>query len=918
VSGLVNAQSAPTEAQASAIAVQFDHSVGVDADTTPTEEVSALPDGTMQFTENSVPVRVPTTSGWEPVDTNLTTSSDGLLAPAATDEPVEFSAGGSSLIAKVATSTGEWVDETSPFGVLPTPSVDGSVATYANVLPGVDLVLTANADGMSEVLAIDSATAAANPALAAVNFNVTGTDLATSAGGPSTATASDGSTVISTTPTWWDSSDGSGADGPQGESFADPVPQTDSSSTISLGVQSAIAQHPVEYPVYVDPDWTGGLEAFSDVDKGHPTTSYWEGQNTQNGDLGTGFVAAAYSPDGVNHTARSLWRMNTSSVEGKHIIKATFDVTEDHSFNCTASTVDLYTSNSFSSGTTWNAQPSLIQLQSSATVAYGESACPEHSVGFTATAGVTTAAAAHAAYVSFELHALSETVDSSWKRFLQSASLVIDYNTVPVISTTTPPQFASPVRSCVSDPGSPVLVNGTQPLSLQVTTVDPDAGASVSVAYSVFADGNPTAIQTGAAPAAAVGNRTWSILANSLTPGELYYWNATVNDGTDSSPTASPSCYFEVKNTRPGLPTVVGSGQTSVGAPMTVQFSSDPADGVVSFAYWWSDGAAATTGPSAPSTYFSTTSAVPADGAAAGPVRYADSVGTSGESAALTVAPIDTESTLYVASFDGAGNESLDGSSSSSSLDVTVSASPTVDYTNGHQWELDGLPALSNPVVDSNTTVGTGLTNEADLTMGSTVNTTGTSQFYSGGVYDSPVFSFTASPAQIVSTSHRILDTTQSFTATAWINLPSSAGTAKETILAQSGATNAGFEMQIDGTGKLQFCVVPQITGHTEDCATAPTALPLATWVLATGIWDAANQQVRLLVGNSIIATSIQPHVVPSGDTSSTGNLLIGSDFVSGASARQWVGQIDDPAVFPGVIDSAQLLRLSLFDTVNP
>lgn len=329
---ILDARSASTEHAASVTASRFNHSVVVDSLTTPTEQVSALPDGTFQLVENTVPVRVKTSTGWTPLDPNLTTDSDGLLAPKAADTPVEFGAGGDTVLARIRTKTGKWLVESSPFGTLPRPTVDGAAATYAEVLPGVDLRVTATAQGMSEVLIIKSATAAANPLLKSVQFGVSGSALASDVSGVAKATASDGSTIISTSPTWWDSSNGSTADGPAGNASAEPVTQSSAGSKISLNAQAATSSRVVQYPVFVDPDWTGGLQAYTYVDAAYPTQSYWDGAYAT-GQQRMGYVSAAYSPDSRNHTARAMWQMDTSAISGKHILAAQFSVTEDWSFS---------------------------------------------------------------------------------------------------------------------------------------------------------------------------------------------------------------------------------------------------------------------------------------------------------------------------------------------------------------------------------------------------------------------------------------------------------------------------------------------------------------------------------------------------------------------------------------------------------
>jgi hypothetical protein len=902
--GPANTTSEPSESAASAVAVAFGHDVLVSSDTTATSQTSALPDGTFQLDESTVPVRVKTSTGWTPVDLNLGSSSDGFLAPVATDTPVEFSAGGTSVLAKVETSTGQWLQEASPFGVLPTPTVDGPVATYANVLPGVDLRLTATAEGTSEVLVISSASAAANPLLSAVKFTVSGSALTSNVDGLSTATAPDGSTVLSTTPTWWDSSDGSDASGPEGDAFADPVAQTDSDSSIALNAQAAVASRAVQYPVFVDPDWTGGLQAYTYVDKAYPTQSYWDGAYAT-GQQRTGYVAAAYSSDSRNHTARSLWQVDTSGVEGATILAANFAVTEDWSFNCTPSEVDLYWSGGISSGTTWNAQPGLIHELSSATTAHGaSSSCPTAAVGFSATAGVQAAANAYATGLTLELKAANEASNTSWKRFTQAASITITYDRTPNVPTSS--AITSPSRTCGSS-SAPAFLNSSYGVSVQAYFTDPDGG-NLTPTFRLY-NGAGSLVTSYTPAASAEGNIGWAIPASVLPTDTLFYWTASSSDGTLTSG-QSAGCYFSTLNSDPDLPTISGipaGGTVHVGQSFTVQFNSASVDHVVSYAYWWGDGA-----PSA--------TTVPPVGSGGG-VRTAPVVGSSGSSASITVAPIDDTSTLYVTAYDAVGNESKAGSSYATGDEVIASPSTTVNYTSGHEWYLDGLTSttsLPNPVVDSNTTAGTGLTSSANVSLGSAVNTTTTDDPDDFDIV--PVFDFTpvTSPtaANIAATSGPTVDTTQSFTATAWANPTAIPSSGTETLISQAGSVNSGFTLGLNSGGHWQFCIQPQVTGTTADCAVSSSTAVLSQWTEVTGIWDSVNQQVRLLIGNTMVGP-VTNHTIPGGDATASGHLQIGSALASGAIAGQWSGEIDDPAIFPGVIDENQLADLAAFTLIS-
>lgn len=150
--------------------------VVVDGLTTPTELTTVMPDGSMRLELSSRPVRVRQGEAWVPVDTDLV-ASDGWWVPVASAVPVRFGAGGSDALAGVQAPDGSWVTETWPYGVLPVPVVEGDTATYAEVLPGVDLKLVATRTGKASIFVVKSAEAARAEALAALHVTVGGADL---------------------------------------------------------------------------------------------------------------------------------------------------------------------------------------------------------------------------------------------------------------------------------------------------------------------------------------------------------------------------------------------------------------------------------------------------------------------------------------------------------------------------------------------------------------------------------------------------------------------------------------------------------------------------------------------------------------------------------------------------------------------
>ncbi|GAA4944120.1 hypothetical protein GCM10023224_28790 [Streptomonospora halophila] len=155
----------PAEAQAQDEAAETGERVVVEDFTTETTKVFAEPDGTFTLETSPVPQRVRTVQGWTPVDTDLVEAGDGTVAPKASAAEVAFSAGGEGApMARVGIGSKalslDWP------GALPEPTTEGNQATYTDVLPDVDLVLTAGVDGFTQVLVVHTAEAAQDERLA--------------------------------------------------------------------------------------------------------------------------------------------------------------------------------------------------------------------------------------------------------------------------------------------------------------------------------------------------------------------------------------------------------------------------------------------------------------------------------------------------------------------------------------------------------------------------------------------------------------------------------------------------------------------------------------------------------------------------------------------------------------------------------
>jgi len=181
-----------------------------------------------------------------------------------------------------------------------------------------------------------------------------------------------------------------------------------------------------------------------------------------------------------------------------------------------------------------------------------------------------------------------------------------------------------------------------------------------------------------------------------------------------------------------------------------------------------------------------------------------------------------------------------------------------------------------------------------------------------GSAYDGVLGWFLRiAPTQATTSSGYVVDTTKSYSVGAWLTAAAdNTGQGNYTALSQAGTVNSGFYLQ-ESAGYWRFCVRSQTTTVSTVCATSPDKATFGTAQLVTGIWDAPNNQVRLLVSSSIQPVAVATYVPPAGDARAVGPLLVGTAISNYSPVNMWNGEIDDPFVFPGVVDKDSLTALS-------
>ncbi|WP_333766907.1 LamG-like jellyroll fold domain-containing protein [Streptomyces sp. IBSBF 2435] len=555
----------------------------MDSATSPTETETANPDGSFTLTQTAEPVRKYTGGAWRPLDATLVRNADGTISPALTATALTLSGGGTRPLA-VMRDINRSLSLTLPatIGSLPAPTLSGRTATYPEVLPGVDLDVTAdNQGGFSETLVVKDATAAANPALATLTFAATAKNVApaTDTAGNFTAKDATGAMVFAApAPLMWDSATGAAGSAqsrsaiPGGDAPTADGPET--SSSLAPGVDAHVA--PIKavyrtgsmvltpdaalltgestvYPLYIDPTYAAGgsAQAWTYTASAHAGTSYWK--TTDEVGLRVGYQGW----DSPYYKAHTFVRMSVDSrMYGATIDpdKTHFYATETYAPSCTAKPVELWTTGEISSDTTWDNEPAWDTKLDTVSAAHGwSSGCPTASVGWDTHTAMQAIADNPASTITLGLRATDENDAYGWKKFDHSTmTMTTTYDHKPAKPS---PLSTSPSRNCTGG------VMGDGDVTLYAGVSDPDRG-TVNATFKVTRTSGGAAVVTSNPVSAASGTKA----AYTLTKANLeswlgtssttnLSWNVTASDGTYTS-AAPMTCQFTFDPTRPGAPTV--------------------------------------------------------------------------------------------------------------------------------------------------------------------------------------------------------------------------------------------------------------------------------------------------------------------------------------------------------------------------
>ncbi|MCT9078969.1 FG-GAP-like repeat-containing protein [Streptomyces fulvoviolaceus] len=727
------------EAEARAKAVATGKRVEVTALRDATSTTYAKPNGRFELSVNSSPFRAKIDGEWQPIDTTLERVADGW-APKASVDPVVFHDGSTShgsarkagSTARAAgavrpavytvtrdggSTTVQAADEDTTYsplvtmtsnghdftlswpGALPEPVISGDRALYRDVLPDVDLLMTARDSGFSHLLVVHNADAAADPALEKITYGLSSPDLVFQLDEVTkVVTAEDGDGTeyaVSPTPMMWDSagtpditegddpepaepseesnssatpeedepitgeteapSGGLDTEGPEpressdetsesptsvpeDETSADPASyrkttagkpgyrqaalsrstdgltddevlaltglagplpgthaaaadadlsdagSTDTTLTVTPK-QSLLTGQDTEWPVFIDPAFTGPSTNWTTIHKRFPNYSFYDGANYNSG---TTEARVGYESDTWG-TTRSYFRLSLTNTAGVRKLKdaviysATLRTMETYAWSCSGRVVEVWHTGGISSSTTWNDPPEPIKKVTSKDVAHGwKSSCPDDYVEFNTKSLVQEAADDGWKSVTVGLRATADaegddgTPDPySWKKFAaeyeKSPRLRVEYNHKPA----TPSSLdMNPGPKCDRD-GSYGAI-GQKDLELSAKSSDADGDLDY-LQFQVWENGKQdsrilTLKATDLSSSTGQGSVTiaWDRLLDGtrfFKDGATYYWRVkavdSFEDGPASSayaPTAkkglSAYCGFKFDGTRPNPPDV--------------------------------------------------------------------------------------------------------------------------------------------------------------------------------------------------------------------------------------------------------------------------------------------------------------------------------------------------------------------------
>ncbi|WP_241028834.1 LamG domain-containing protein [Streptomyces verrucosisporus] len=932
--------------QALAEAQQSGQRVEVTSERSERTTVFANPDGfTFTLEESSVPVRVATPDGgWQAPDPTLEARADGTVGPKASAAEMVFSGGGDNDPLAKITNRGRSLELGWP-GNLPEPELDGTSALYREVLPDVDLQVTASTEGFRHLLLVKTPEAAASPELERIDYTLETSELTVREGsaGNLAAVDADGKTVFRAPPAqMWDSAGAAGEQQttPSGAALqsaattegsvdaassgeAEPGPGdtvtrmdvevTQDTLTVVPDPEMLTATAPEAFPLYIDPTVTWG-ESERTLLRNDGYESYGWGNGSDGMGKGVGKCGSwnGYYC-GPGYVQRLYFEFSPASLKGKKVLDATFRVTEPWAFQCDPRWVDLVrTKDNISSSTTWASRPMGWDLMVDRYVSAGRgSLCdpdsPDAPIEFNdnpdesnenLTPTVRDFAAGKFSRLTLMIKAHDETDTSAWKRFKNDAVLAVDYVGLPAKPTNIGVASGSGTV-CEKDASDPAVISDPTP-ALKATTQTASGGeneAQLRIYFDIdhqngdgtWSDTPPVGISQLSPSTGYVGDnraltRSWS----TLTEGTLYRYRAWVrsyyNSGNSylSGPSNASTTGWCYFTVDPTAPK---PPTVAIGSPYTECTPND---------------CAAHGGPGVETTL----TFGPAEGDSNTAYQYKISAeGTwsaklNGATASPKITPTRSGTyRVYVKAFDELGR---DGETNVVDFLVKAGDAPV------GRWHFD---EASGAAVDSGTGGGAAQ-HDATLYGGAARDDRGRRGVIThdtdGVPLETPVtdrgLALNGTSAY-AATAGPVLETRSGYTFSTWVRLDDKDATG--VILSQDGQNYSPFVLTYEKPYDTWYFGVKEKDEDTGSAYWGKAALKPATvgaWTHLAGTYNPADNKLKLYVNGQLQGTASS-----AGSWSSNGGLQIGRYKWAGNYQKFFSGSIDEVTVWQRVLSDEEI-----------
>ncbi|MFE5795049.1 LamG domain-containing protein [Streptomyces sp. NPDC056503] len=940
------------------------------------ETVFANPDGgTFTLEKSIVPVRVKDGTGWVQPDATLERRGDGSIGPKAAVVEVSFSSGGPGADLVSIGKDGQSVSMGWP-GQLPEPRLDGERAIYENVLPDVNLILTATVEGFRQVLEVETPAAAALPELKAINYSLEADGLRLREGVVGSVEALDGNgQVVFRSPTarMWNSAGDDGA-APEGagasaqsagvravpgaaletETPVQDVPELvappqegDPLSGPRAGDEAAVmemeldqdsltivpdaaliaATEAEDFPLYIDPpvelDQTERTVLSSDGDVFYNFTNGENGMSV--GKCGSAVINGQTYYCGNGYINRMYFEFSPSKLKGKHVLDATFRVTETWSFSCEPRWVDLQRTDQISTASKYPGPAKRDHMGDRNVSAGRGTACspsqPRAVIGFNdnpaesdenLTATIRDFADGKLNNLTLMLKAKDETDTVSWKRFNNDATISVEYMSNPA----RPGEYGFPSGStqiCSTSSSAPTTISDSTPrlAATPRAMVGSESGAMLRAYFDVDgrnADGTwfdaPQPTTTSVQPT--TGHASYSVTAKDF-PNQIKEWNVALKEGvlyryqasthsfadttytTVRSGPGTPWCYFKVDTTAPKPPVVKfnttytecvtggtcapGGGPNKAGSVTFTYGAGDNASTNTHYQYRlsggdWTSWRAASGGS------YTTTITPPTSGSFVLGVRSLDVLNRAGESAVKFLVK------------EGEGPIG--------------------------RWDFN--ETTSGVAIDTSTT-NTALRNNLTLTAaGATRNehgrrgqvTTVDSETSQEKISQDKALALTSAAQGSATSSQQVVETLSSYTLTAWARLDH-AGTANATVLAQDGARHSPFYLSYCADVQTWCVRLPDkdadgasFSSQRVDALNKPQ---VGSWTHLGVVVDTERDELSFYVNGALQKTD----ALTASPFASAGALKVGRAKYASTYTDFFPGEIDEVAVWQSVLGPVQM-----------